>query len=86
MGVILWPKMIDEMMLTLVGARYLSLSDPTILYSLRWLYFTPAFGSVMAAQMEGFKLGDSGGCVGAVLAWRCCWQRASPCCWRLPGH
>ena len=72
MGVILWPKMLDETMLTLVGSRNLALSDLTILYSLRWLYFTPAIGSVMACQLEGFKLADGGGlrgrAVGAVLA------------------
>lgn len=67
MGVILWPKMLDEMMLTLVGSRNLALSDLTILFSLRWLYFTPAIGSVMACQLEGFKLADTGGLRGRTV-------------------
>jgi len=61
MGVIVWPKMLDEMMLTFVGARYMTLSDLTMVHALRWLYFGSATGSVMAAQMEGFKLTDAGG-------------------------
>lgn len=61
MGIILWPKMLDEVMLTLVGAKYLTLPDMTMLSSLRWLYFGPAIGSVMACQLEGFKLTDAGG-------------------------
>lgn len=61
MGVILWPKMLDEVMLTIVGAKYLTLSDLTVLFGIRWLYFGPAIGSVMACQLEGFKLAESGG-------------------------
>src|SRR6185295_146319 len=38
MGVILWPKMMDEVMVTLVGAQYLKLPELTALYGLRWLY------------------------------------------------
>jgi hypothetical protein len=75
MGVILWPKMLDEVMLTIVGAKYLTLSDLTVLFSLRWLYFGPAIGSVMACQLEGFKLAESGGLrgrpVGRVLMLVC---------------
>ncbi len=72
MGVILWPKMMDEVMVTLVGAKNLTLSDLTMMESLRWLYFGPAIGSVMACQLEGLKLADAGGLrgrrVGAALA------------------
>jgi hypothetical protein len=72
MGVILWPKMMDEVMVTLVGAGNLTLSDLTVMESLRWLYFGPAIGSVMACQMEGLKLTDAGGLrgrrVGIALA------------------
>jgi hypothetical protein len=73
MGVILWPKMLDEVMLTFVGARYLTLADLTVLHAVRWLYFGSATGSVMACQLEGFKLADVGGMrghrVGRILAW-----------------
>jgi hypothetical protein len=61
--------MLDETMLTLVGARSLALSDLTILYSLRWLYFTPAIGSVMACQLEGFRLLEGGGLRGRTVGW-----------------
>src|SRR5204862_6453020 len=61
MGVILWSKMMDEVMVTLVGAKNMSLSDLTMLEALRWLYFGPAIGSVMACQLEGLKLADAGG-------------------------
>ncbi len=60
MGVILWPKMLDEVVITVVGAQNLRLSELTALYGLRWLYFGSATGSVMAAQMEGFKLAGAG--------------------------
>jgi hypothetical protein len=67
--------MLDEVMLTIVGAKYLTLSDLTVLFSLRWLYFGPAIGSVMACQLEGFKLAESGGLrgrpVGRVLMLVC---------------
>src|SRR5579883_3047496 len=53
--------MLDEGMLTAVGAKYLTLPDLTTLYALRWLYFGPAIGSVMACQLEGFKLTEAGG-------------------------
>jgi len=69
MGVILWPKMLDEVMLTFVGARYLTLSDLTTLYALRWLYFGSATGGVMAAQLEGIKLADAGGLRGQGVGW-----------------
>src|SRR5207248_5552188 len=72
MGVILWPKMLDEVMITLVGAKYLTIADMTLIASLRWLYFGPAISSVMACQLEGFKLADAGGLrgrrVGRALA------------------
>jgi hypothetical protein len=75
MGVILWPKMLDEVMLTLVGAKFLTLPDLTTLFALRWLYFGPAIGSVMACQLEGFKLAETGGLrgrrVGKVLLLVC---------------
>jgi hypothetical protein len=75
MGVILWPKMLDEVMLTIVGAKFLTLPDLTMLFSLRWLYFGPAIGSVMACQLEGFKLAETGGLrgrrVGRVLMLVC---------------
>jgi hypothetical protein len=69
MGVILWPKMLDETMLTVVGSRYLTLPDLTVLFSLRWLYFAPAVGSVMACQLEGFKLADAGALRGRAVGW-----------------
>ncbi len=69
MGVILWPKMLDETMLTLVGSQSLTLPDLTVLFSLRWLYFTPAIGSVMACQLEGFKLSNAGGLRGRAVGW-----------------
>lgn len=72
MGVILWPKMMDEVMVTLVGAKNMTLSDLTLMESLRWLYFGPAIGAVMACQLEGLKLADVGGLrgrrVGGALA------------------
>lgn len=72
MGIILWPKMLDEVVITLVGAKNLRLADLTMLYALRWLYFGPAIGAVMASQLEGFKLANTGGLrgrwVGGVLA------------------
>jgi hypothetical protein len=72
MGIILWPKMMDEVMVTLVGAKNMTLSDLTMMESLRWLYFGPAIGSVMACQLEGLKLAESGGLrgrrVGSALA------------------
>ncbi len=61
LGVILWPKMLDEVMLTFVGARYLTLADSTVLFGLRWLYFGSPTGSVMGCEMEGFKLVGAGG-------------------------
>ncbi len=61
MGVILWPKMLNEVMITLVGAQSLRLSELTALFAMRWLYFGSATGSVMACQLEGFKLADTGG-------------------------
>jgi hypothetical protein len=60
MGVILFPKMLDDVMLTLVGARYLHLADLTVLYAVRWLYHSSAAGSVMACELEAFKLADTG--------------------------
>ena len=39
MGVILWPKMLDEVVVTLVGAKYLRIPDLTVLVAMRWLYF-----------------------------------------------
>jgi hypothetical protein len=72
MDVILWPKMLDEVMVTLVGAQNMKLSEITALYAVRWLYFGSATGSVMACQIEGFKLADAGGVrgrrVGSALA------------------
>lgn len=61
MGVILFPKMLDDVMLALVGARYMRLPDLTVLYALRWIYHSSATGSVMACQLEGFKLAEAGG-------------------------
>jgi hypothetical protein len=61
MGVILWPKMLDEVMLTFIGAKYLTLADMTTLFAIRWMYFGSATGSVMACQLEGFKLVEAGG-------------------------
>jgi len=72
MGIILWPKMLDEVMVTFVGGRHMTMSDMTLLYALRWLYFGSSTGSVMASQLEGIKLADAGGLrgrrVGTVLA------------------
>jgi hypothetical protein len=72
MGVILWPKMLDEVMVTIVGAKFLLLPEITALYGLRWLYFGSATGSVMASELEGLKLAGSGGLrggrVGGALA------------------
>jgi hypothetical protein len=60
-GVIFWPKMMDDILLTAVGARYLRVPDLTVLYALRWMYHSGEMGAVMAAQMEGVKLADAGG-------------------------
>jgi hypothetical protein len=60
MDVILWPKMLDEVMITIVGAHNMKLQELTALYAVRWLYFGSATGSVMACQLEGFKLADVG--------------------------
>lgn len=61
MGVILWPKMVDEVMLTFFGSRGLLPSELVVLYSVRWLYFGPSIGGVMACQLESFKImGESG--------------------------
>ena len=61
MGVILWPKMLDEVMITFFGARALLPAELTVLYSIRWLYFGPSIGGVMACQLESFKIaGDAG--------------------------
>jgi len=72
MGVILWPKMLDEVMITLVGAQNMRLPELTALYAVRWLYFGSATGSVMACQLEGFKLMGTSGLrgrrIGGVLA------------------
>src|SRR5262249_53905293 len=56
MGVILWPKMLDEVMLTLAGSRGLRPADLTVLYSVRWLYFGSSTGGVLACQLESFKI------------------------------
>ena len=69
MGVILWPKMLDEVMVTLVGAQTMRLSELTALYALRWLYFGPAIGAVMASQLESFKLTDVGGARSRRAGW-----------------
>ncbi|MCC6442735.1 MAG: hypothetical protein IT210_04660 [Armatimonadetes bacterium] len=69
MGVILWPKMLDEVMLAVVGAKYLALSDITVLYAWRWLYFGPATGGVMASQLESVKLADACGMKGKGIGW-----------------
>jgi hypothetical protein len=69
MGVILWPKMLDEVMITLVGSRFLTPRDLTVLFAVRWLYFGPAIGSVMACQLEGFKLAEAGGLRGSRVGW-----------------
>jgi hypothetical protein len=61
MGVILWPKMLDEVMLTIAGSRALLPADLTVLYSLRWLYFGPATGGVIACQLESLKIAGDGG-------------------------
>ena len=72
MGVILWPKMLDKVMITLVGAQNMRLPELTALYAVRWLYFGSATGSVMACQLEGFKLMNTGGLrghrIGRILA------------------
>lgn len=72
MHVVLWPKMLDEVVITVVGAQSMRLTEVTALYALRWLYFGSATGSVMACQLEGFKLADTGGLrgrrVGGALA------------------
>ena len=61
MGVILWPKMLDEVMLTLLGSRGLLPAELTVLYATRWLYFGPPIGGVIACQLESFKVaGDAG--------------------------
>ncbi len=61
MGVILWPKMLDEVLITLLGTRGLLASDLTVLYGVRWLYFGPAVGGVLACQLESLKIaGDAG--------------------------
>jgi hypothetical protein len=73
MGVILWPKMLDEVMITLLGARGMPMSELTALYSLRWLYFGNATGSVMACQLEGFKLMDVAGARTTAAARRAGW-------------
>lgn len=87
MGVILWPKMLDEVMLTIVGANYLTLSDMTVLYALRWLYFGSAIGSVMACQLEGMKLTAAGGLqgrrVGKTLALVCALTTPLAIAWTL---
>src|SRR5262249_39448248 len=69
MGVILWPKMLDEMMTTLVGVEYLTLRDVTMIHALRWLYFGSATGAVMACQLEGFKIADAGGLRSHRVGW-----------------
>src|SRR5262249_42071786 len=56
MGVILWPKMVDEVMLTFFGTRGLLPAELVVLYSVRWLYFGPSIGGVMACQLESFKI------------------------------
>lgn len=61
MGVILWPKMLDEVMLTLIGSKALLPADLTVLYSMRWLYFGPSTGGVMACQLESFKIAGEAG-------------------------
>jgi hypothetical protein len=61
MGVILWPKMLDEVMLTLVGSRALLPADLTVLYSVRWLYFGASTGGVVACQLESFKIAGEAG-------------------------
>jgi hypothetical protein len=61
MGVILWPKMLNEMMTTFLGAKLMTVGDLTVLYGVRWLYFGSATGAVMAAQLEGLKIADEGG-------------------------
>ena len=49
------------MIITLVGAQSLRLSELTAIHAMRWLYFGSATGSVMACQLEGLKLADTGG-------------------------
>jgi hypothetical protein len=71
MGVILWPKMLDEVMVTLVGSRGMRPAELTVLFAVRWLYFGPPIGGVMGAQMESLKIsgevGSRGRAVGGVL-------------------
>jgi hypothetical protein len=69
MGVILWPKMLDEMMMTIVGVNYLGLRDLTMICALRWLYFGSATGAVMACQLEGFKIADASGIRSRGIGW-----------------
>jgi hypothetical protein len=73
MGVILWPKMMDEVMVTLLGSGGMTGGDLTVLYSTRWLYFGPTTGGVMACQLETFKIaGDAGArgpAAGRLLLW-----------------
>jgi hypothetical protein len=61
MGVILWPKMLDEVMITIAGTRGLLPADLTVLYGVRWLYFGPAAGGVIACQLESFKIAGEAG-------------------------
>jgi hypothetical protein len=61
MGVILWPKMLDEVMLTLTGSKALLPAELTVLYSVRWLYFGPSTGGVIACQLESFKIAGEAG-------------------------
>jgi hypothetical protein len=61
MGVILWPKMVNEVMITVLGTRGLSPADLTVLCGIRWLYFGPSIGGVMACQLESFKIAGEAG-------------------------
>jgi uncharacterized protein DUF6784/uncharacterized protein DUF6785 len=61
MGVILWPKMLDEVMLTITGSRGLLPAELTVLYSVRWLYFGSSTGGVLACQLESFKIAGEAG-------------------------
>jgi hypothetical protein len=71
MGVILWPKMLDEVMITLIGSRALAPGDLTVLYATRWLYFGASTGGVVACQLESFKISSDAGLrnrkVGGIL-------------------
>jgi hypothetical protein len=69
MGVILWPKMLDEVILTLVGSRNLLPAELTVLHSLRWLYFGSATGGVVACQLESFKITGDAGLRGSAAGW-----------------